>query len=431
MQTMDEITFEKAMQYFGRSADALLIADPNADAYRALLRNGIFRDVLADSGTYKDLVQKLWFHFSESGRNITEEYQVFIPNLSRFSGKYCKHLTVTVGETQHNVQMLIHPVENSDLYLFLLDELDERVLEDDTDTMQKVSTIQNIYLFSMCFDLERDTTSSLSLTEVSDETMNSQISYSAWRQMIVNMIWKNDQALFMERSDPAYLRTHFAPGEVESFDCQMQNLDGVYIWVKLIFSRMDTTNEDDFRFVYMVQNIHDTTVSMRAALRHYEELASRDTLTQVFNHGRIETELCNAVQRHRKDGTPIALLILDIDHFKSVNDRFGHAVGDATLVRFTEVVRNMLGEREHAFGRWGGEEFAAVIYNLGEAGVQPFAEALRIRISEEEYEGVGAITCSIGASVLKRDDVIESWFERADQALYTAKEEGRNRVCIC
>lgn len=427
---MHELTYEKALDFFGRSIDAMVVADPNADSYKSLVRRGIFLELIEDNGNYKDLVQKLWFHFNGSDKEITEEYQVFIPNLGKFVGKYSKRLKIVMNGTTHFVQMMIEPVDDTEQYLILLDELNEKESEEDVETKQKVNTIQNIYLFSMCIDLVRDTTSSLSLTEVSEETMNSQISYTAWRQTIVNMIWKNDRELFLERSDPEYLRTHFEPGHMESFDCQMQNLEGFFIWVKLIFSRMDTTNENDYRFVYMVQNIHDTTVEMKATLKHYEELASRDSLTKIFNHGRIETEICNAIEQCHKNGTNASLLIIDIDYFKKVNDSHGHTAGDATLVKFAGIIREILSKRNASFGRWGGEEFTAVIYGLKNEELRAVAEEIRCTVENTDFGEIGKITCSVGGTELMEDDVFESWFNRADKAVYTSKENGRNLVTI-
>ena len=427
---MHEITYEKALDFFGRSIDAMVVADPNADSYKSLVRRGIFQELIEDNGNYKDLVQKLWFHFNGSDKEITEEYQVFISNLGKFVGKYSKRLKIVMNGTTHFVQMMIEPVDDTEQYLILLDELNEKESEEDVETKQKVNTIQNIYLFSMCIDLVRDTTSSLSLTEVSEETMNSEISYTAWRQTIVNMIWKNDREFFLERSDPEYLRTHFEPGHMESFDCQMQNLEGFFIWVKLIFSRMDTTNENDYRFVYMVQNIHDTTVEMKATLKHYEELASRDSLTKIFNHGRIETEICNAIEQCHKNGTNASLLIIDIDYFKKVNDSHGHTAGDATLVKFAGIIREILSKRNASFGRWGGEEFTAVIYGLKNEELRAVAEEIRCTVENTDFGEIGKITCSVGGTELMEDDVFESWFNRADKAVYTSKENGRNLVTI-
>lgn len=430
MQTIDDFTFEQALEYYGNSVNAMVIADEKADTYRALVRRGVFQDVLSESGTYTEMVHRLWFHRYDDGRKITDTYNVFIPNMSKFNGKYSKRIKLLVDDIPYSVQMSILPLDDSGHYLFLLDELDASLHETEAETENKVSSIQNnIYVFTMAFDLNSDTTSSVALTEISDEPLNYQIKYSEWRNTIVNMIPEDEQKLFLKRSDPDYLRSHFKPGDVDSFDIQMVNLDGIYQWVKLIFSRMDTTNENDYRFVYMVQNIHEATISMKATLKHYEELASTDPLTSVFNHGRIETELRNAIEQHKKDNLPAGLMILDIDHFKNVNDRYGHAVGDKTLVHLAETVKNALSGKNAAVGRWGGEEFAVIIYNEDKESLMNTAEMLRSSIEAAQFEVVGSITCSIGITELCTDDTPEPWFARADKALYTAKSTGRNKVC--
>jgi len=430
MQTINDFSFEQALDFYGSSVSALLIADENADTYRALVRRGVFLEVLSESGTYTEMVHRLWFHRYEDGRKITDTYNVFIPNMGKFNGKYSKRIKLLVNDIPHLVQMSVVPIDDKGQYLFILDELDERLHEEEAETENKVSSIQNnIYVFTMAFDLNSDTTSSVALTEISNEPLNYQLKYSEWRNTIVNMIPEDEQKLFLKRSDPDYLRSHFKPGDVDSFDIQMVNLDGVYQWVKLIFSRMETTNENDFRFVYMVQNIHEATISMKETLKQYEELASTDALTKVFNHGRIETELRNAIEQYKKEELTASLMILDIDHFKSVNDSYGHAVGDTTLVNLAEVISKAFAEKKAAVGRWGGEEFAVVIYGESGESLRNTAESLRSSIEEAKFEVVGSITCSIGVTELRTDDTPELWFARADHALYTAKSTGRNRVC--
>ncbi|MBP3272857.1 MAG: GGDEF domain-containing protein [Ruminococcus sp.] len=430
MLTLNDISFEQALEYYGRSISALLVVDENTDSYRSVVRKGIFLDLLDESGTYANLVQKLWFHHNDDGRKITDTYNVFIPNMSKFTGKNSRRLKLLADGIPHIVQMLILPLDEEGRYLFFLDELDKHVFEEETETENKVSSIQNnIYVFTMTFDLANDTTRSVSLTEVADEPLNYQISYSEWRKTIVNMVPDEDKELFLTRSDPDYLRAHFKPGHMESFDLQMINLDGIYQWVKLIFSRMETTSENDYRFVYMVQNIHESTMNMKATLKHYEELASTDPLTSVFNHGRIETELRNAVEKHRSDSQPAGFMILDIDFFKKVNDRYGHAVGDATLVHLSEIIKQTLADRNAAVGRWGGEEFAVVVYGEDEKALLDTAELIRTNIESSAFDVVGSITCSIGVTSLRPEDVPDTLFKRADHALYTAKSSGRNCVC--
>lgn len=437
MQNMDEgvgvfevFSLEKAVEVIGKEADAIVIADEETDQYKSLKKSGIFASVLEENGSYKELVQKLWFHFNYSQDAITENYHVFIPMLGKFKGKFSKRLRLVDSGSTYTIQMTIYPLENTSYYIFLLDEMGTDDEEEEALTTKKVSTIQNSYLFSMYVDLVKDTTSSISITEISDETVNGEISYSAWRMMIVNMIWPEDQELFLEKTDPEYLKKNFVPGQTSAFDCQMQNLAGEYIWVKLIFSRAETKNDDDFRFVYMVQDIHENTVELMSTLKKYEDLASKDPLTGLFNHGRIETELLNAVDECKKKNEPVTTVIMDLDYFKRVNDEYGHAVGDRTLTHFADVVKEFFKPYDCTVGRWGGEEFVVVGYNIDLDQMKELAEQLRVKIMEEKFNRVGQITCSLGVTAIVSTDSSDQVFERMDKALYKAKEDGRNCVRV-
>ena len=324
--------------------------------------------------------------------------------------------------------MYVYPIEVNQTYLFVLDELEKGMFINEELTVEKVNTIQNTYLFSMYIDLVQDTTSSISVTEISDDVMRQEIKYSEWRKMIINMIWPDDQALFLERTDPEYLKKNLAPGRTTSFDCLMMNLEGKYIWVKLIFSRSETSNEDDFRFVFMVQNIHENSIELLETMKKYEQLASRDSLTNVFNHGRMETEIRNALKEKRSKNREVSLMILDIDFFKHVNDKFGHSTGDVTLVQFTKIISDYIRDLNAVLGRWGGEEFVVVCYDTGNEKAYALAEGLRRTISEEPFGKIGQITCSIGVTTINADDSFDDAFNRMDRALYNAKSSGRNCV---
>ncbi|MBQ5312018.1 MAG: GGDEF domain-containing protein [Oscillospiraceae bacterium] len=314
------------------------------------------------------------------------------------------------------------------LYLYMLDELDKSMYREQDMTNKKVDTIQNMYLFSMYIDIVKDTTNSISVTEISDEVLNQQIKYSEWRMMIVNMISKEFQAQFLEETDPETLKRKYAPGQTSSFDCLMMNLEGVYIWVKLIFSRAETSNDDDFRFVFMVQNIHETAVELHQTLKEYELRASLDTLTSVYNHGRIETEIVNAIAEKEKTEHSISMMILDIDFFKQINDTYGHSAGDVALVDFTKKINGCIGDTNAVFGRWGGEEFVMVCYDAPLEKALEIAEKLRAQVESSEFEKIGKMTCSIGVTEITADDKFDTAFDRMDKALYHAKSEGRNCV---
>ena len=428
IKSSDKFTLEDAMAFLGENVDAILLVDGEANEFKALTRRGVFEEYIPPSGRYHDLIEKLWFHFNNSADTVIEDYQVFIPTSGKFVGKYSKRLNISHNGMPHVIQMTIYPINDNNMYIFVLDELDGSQYVDETLTDKKVNTIQNTYLFSMYADIVRDTINSISVTEISDEVMNQQLKYSDWRMMIVNMIWPDDQSEFLKHTDPEYLKENLAPGRTSSFDCLMMNLEGKYIWVKLIFSRAETSNEDDFRFVFMVQDINENTEELMSTLKEYEVLASKDPLTSVYNHGRIETEIYNAIDKKKKNNVDASIMMLDIDFFKKVNDEHGHSVGDVTLVHFAETVSSFIEQYNAVFGRWGGEEFVLVFYGCDLEESVRKAEALRERIAAEVFNIVGNITCSIGVTAITRDDVFDKAFERMDKALYEAKSAGRNCV---
>lgn len=425
---IERFSLEDAKEFISDNVDALLFVDAKADTYKALARRGMFTDFIEENGNYHELIEKLWFHFNDTMDKITEDYQVFIPTFGEFSGKYSRRLKIIENETPHAIQMTIYPLDEN-YYLILLDELDNSEYIKDFMTSEKVNTIQNTYLFSMYIDLFKDSTSSISITEISDETVHSSIKYSEWRYMIVNMIWPDDQELFMERTDPEYLKKNIMPGRTASFDCLMQNLEGKYIWVKLIFSRAETSNsEEDFRFVFMVQDIHENSVQLMSTLKKYEELASKDTLTDVFNHGRIETEIYNAIEIVTRTDRAVSMMMFDIDYFKNVNDKYGHAVGDMTLKHFAYLLKEYFKSVNAVIGRWGGEEFVAVCYDADINKAARYAEEIRNKVSGEDFKVAGNVTCSIGLTQISKEDNFNQAFDHMDKALYQAKSDGRNCV---
>lgn len=428
-KTYEDFTLQDASEYIVRGIDAIFIIDADNDSYRALVKKGLFEDFIEDTGSYKALTQKLWFHLKgEQETEVTEDYQVFIPRFGKFKGKYSRRLKLFKDGSPHSVQMTITPYEGS-LYLLILYELDSSDYMKEFITNEKVTTIQNTYLFSMYIDLFKDTTSSISITEISDDTMDAEIKYSQWRMMIVNMIWPDDQELFLERTDPDYLKKTLQPGRTSSFDCLMKNLEGKYIWVKLTFSRAETNNKkEDFRYVFMVQDINENSMQLMSTLKKYEELASKDTLTDIFNHGRIETEIHNAIEIVSRDDRNVSMMMFDIDFFKKVNDTYGHAVGDVTLKHFAYILKKYFERKNAVIGRWGGEEFVAVCYDTNLETAINYAEEIRAKVQGEEFSVAGKITVSSGLTQIKKEDEFETAFDKMDKALYQAKSDGRNCV---
>jgi diguanylate cyclase (GGDEF)-like protein len=160
-----------------------------------------------------------------------------------------------------------------------------------------------------------------------------------------------------------------------------------------------------------------------------ETLATLDALTGMPNRRAMESELQVAVEQFRRAGAEVGLAMLDLDHFKSVNDLHGHEAGDDVLVEFAHLVRASIRKADRCF-RFGGEEFVLLMPATGASGLQAIDESLRERVAAELRCRGECVTVSIGAASLHPGEDWQAWLARADAALYRAKAEGRNRTVI-
>ena len=159
------------------------------------------------------------------------------------------------------------------------------------------------------------------------------------------------------------------------------------------------------------------------------QMATKDRLTGINNRHMFEEQFENERAYTRRYHSTLHLVILDIDHFKTVNDTYGHIIGDSVLREFATIL-NKNARSSDFLARWGGEEFVLLLHNSSDADAYKVAEKLRRTVAAYEHETVGQITCSVG---LCRIDPILSLNEnlsQADHALYQAKKGGRNRVCV-
>ena len=171
--------------------------------------------------------------------------------------------------------------------------------------------------------------------------------------------------------------------------------------------------------------------AMRTAIqrRALEEIAALDPLTGARNRRAMEAEVAIALNAHQRTGRPITLAVLDIDHFKRVNDRLGHEAGDRLLCAFVDLVRRSTRATDRLF-RFGGEEFVLLMEHTDEIGAARAFGNLQRRIHEELRAGGERVTVSMGAAVLRHGEGREAWFARADAALYRAKQDGRDRLVV-
>ncbi|MFN3544083.1 MAG: GGDEF domain-containing protein [Thiobacillus sp.] len=163
--------------------------------------------------------------------------------------------------------------------------------------------------------------------------------------------------------------------------------------------------------------------------------SERDTLTGLYNRKKLEQKLSEllaarmrGVHRKRDENTTDYLAVFDIDHFKRINDTYGHLMGDEVLLIFAGLVRNTLRDVDWVF-RYGGEEFVSLIKGVPPDTISTILERVRKRVQDHVFPQVGQVTVSIGFTAIADQALPPYVFEEADKALYYAKQQGRNRVC--
>lgn len=199
--------------------------------------------------------------------------------------------------------------------------------------------------------------------------------------------------------------------------------DGSFFYDEKIISPLKNENGD---IRYFVSTSRD--ISKRVALeKELKRLATKDALTGIYNRYKINTKIEEEIKRADRYGEPFALVMFDIDHFKQVNDTYGHDAGDYVLQELSKIILNNIRETD-SFGRWGGEEFMLLLPYTSKEKAVKIAEKMRQRVQEHTFENVRAITISIGVTVYKKGEGISQVLKRVDMALYEAKSHGRNQV---
>ena len=173
--------------------------------------------------------------------------------------------------------------------------------------------------------------------------------------------------------------------------------------------------------------VAERTAQLEAANRELRALSLTDALTGLANRRRLNEALEQEWLRSGRAEHELALILLDIDHFKAVNDQHGHPVGDQVLVELAQLLRQGV-RGSDVVGRWGGEEFLVLSPDTGLAGAMALAEKLRETIAQHRFAVVGHKTSSFGVATLNRSEELPQLLARVDAALYRSKSTGRNRV---
>ena len=181
------------------------------------------------------------------------------------------------------------------------------------------------------------------------------------------------------------------------------------------------------RLQQMLAELEMENTERKHAVEELERLSETDPLTSIYNRRKFNDILSSEVERNKRYSTGLSVIMCDSDHFKKINDQFGHDVGDNALKVFTSAISENIREVD-MFARWGGEEFMILMPNTNADIARSVAEKLRQIVEETEVKKVNTFTASFGVADLNEKDTTESLLKRVDEALYKAKNNGRNKV---
>lgn len=176
--------------------------------------------------------------------------------------------------------------------------------------------------------------------------------------------------------------------------------------------------------------IEVVTAELELADKELLELSVIDKLTQVLNRSKTDDVLQKEVSRSERYGSTFSIILIDLDHFKIVNDVYGNIVGDRLLVEVASSIKSAVSRATDVLGRWGGDEFLAILPETNAVQAQLVAERLCMFIADKEFSAGLKLTCSIGVTSYVLGDSEQSMLVRADKALYEAKSEGRNQAVV-
>lgn len=233
-------------------------------------------------------------------------------------------------------------------------------------------------------------------------------------------IHPEDLSLALEK-----VNAHFS-GATPRYQAEMRlkAKDGSWVWMGN-YGRVVERNEEGqvTRFIGLTFNID----RRRIMEEEIKSLAYRDPLTGVYNRRGFTEAGAMEVERAHRYHHPASVLMFDIDHFKAVNDNYGHEAGDKVLLGLTDSIHAIVRQTDLK-ARWGGDEFIVMLLETGPEEAHEMAERLRQFVSTQDFGMLEAVTLSIGIAGMRSGDSLEGMIKRADKALYLAKQNGRNCV---
>lgn len=178
-----------------------------------------------------------------------------------------------------------------------------------------------------------------------------------------------------------------------------------------------------------LNDLHEAQAQLEVQNRTFKQQSRTDALTGIYNRLKLDEDISYAIKMSNRTKREFSIILLDIDHFKLVNDQFGHLSGDELLKAFASLLVSSI-RKSDIVGRWGGEEFLIICPDTGLQGCEKLAEQLRMKIAGQKLPEKKVMSASLGIAVHQQDETAVSLIGRVDRALYRAKKKGRNRVEI-
>ncbi len=210
-------------------------------------------------------------------------------------------------------------------------------------------------------------------------------------------------------------------GQKYSMEIENMNFAGGTNWYKNTIIPDINQDGEVIGYIAFYTNIDDKV--------QYKEKANTDYLTGLNNRQKFEIAINEEISRAQRYHHPFSVIMVDIDYFKTVNDTFGHDAGDIVLKEFSQLLTQNIRQAD-ILARWGGEEFIILCPSTDSNGAKALAQTLRAKIEEHTFSNVGQKTASFGVTQYQDGSDLKTIFINVDNALYRAKEEGRNRVVV-
>ena len=209
------------------------------------------------------------------------------------------------------------------------------------------------------------------------------------------------------------------------------NLIAILILAVMTFSEMELVSFASSLVTLVATNVFAYIFASRTCDQHQQliDQATQDPLTKVGNRRSFELKIKRQVNIQQRTQHPTSMITIDLDHFKRVNDTYGHAKGDEVLINTTKVLTMRLRGIDNLY-RIGGEEFVIMPIHSNLKSAEILAEQLRVLVEASELTPDIPVTISLGVAQYKQDETVSEWLHRADTALYQAKNEGRNRTRV-